>query len=149
MIILKLAIISFIASTLYGYIFNAPKNAIALIGVNATIGFLIYHFFANNLKQDIWGIFIATFVISILSELFARILKMPTTIFLTSGMIPLVPGIKIYYTMLSFIQNDYEKTQGLLMQTLLTAVSIAFSIAITSTLFNFKKYWHKPYILVK
>ena len=138
--ILKFALYSFIATTLYSYIFSVPKKSLLLVGLNGSIGYSIYYVSNQYLNQEILGVFLGTLVISILSEKFARKFKMPATIFLTCGIIPLVPGIRLYSTMLSIVNNDYLYALTLLFQTLFLAGSIALAIAITSAIFNIKKH---------
>ena len=48
--------------------------------------------------------FIAVVVITLLSRIFAIVRKAPVTIFLVSGIFPLVPGVGIYYT--SYIDHE-------------------------------------------
>ncbi|MDK2810897.1 MAG: hypothetical protein PWR27_1606, partial [Petroclostridium sp.] len=71
-----------------------------------------------------------------LSEFFARQFKMPVTIFLTSGIIPLVPGAGLYYTMLELVQNNYAAAISKGVETIFIAGSIAVAIAISSSLFK-------------
>ena len=42
-----------------------------------------------------------------MSEILARKLKQPAVVFIIPGIIPLVPGLGMYNTMLYLIQNDY------------------------------------------
>ena len=52
--------------------------------------------------------FVAAAVVSVFSEISARVLKAPVTVFLTPSLIPLVPGSYLYYTMYSIIERDFE-----------------------------------------
>lgn len=55
------------------------------------------HFLAN---------FVASVFVSMFAETMARIHKTPTTIFLTSGAICLIPGGRLYYAMYGIINDD-------------------------------------------
>ena len=50
--------------------------------------------------------FFATMVVETLAQIFARMFKAPATIFLIIGIIPLVPGGGIYYTMYALLGGD-------------------------------------------
>ena len=43
-----------------------------------------------------------------MSEYLARKLKQPAIVFVIPGIIPLVPGLGMYNTMLYLVQNDYN-----------------------------------------
>ena len=68
---------------------------------------------------------ISAFIIGIFSEFFARKLKMPATIFLIPGLVPLVPGAGMYYTMYYLIQQQYDSFQNKAIETLFLAGSLA------------------------
>lgn len=50
--------------------------------------------------------FLAAVFVSLFAEIMARMNKTPTTIFLTSGAICLIPGGRLYYAMYAIINND-------------------------------------------
>ena len=52
--------------------------------------------------------FFATMVVETLAQIFARVFKAPATIFLIIGIIPLVPGGGIYYTMYALLGGDMQ-----------------------------------------
>lgn len=127
---------SYFATVFFAYIFNAPKNSILIIGVNGSLGWLIYSYFYSVYHSGIFGSFIGALTVAILSELFARWFKMPATIFLTAGIIPLVPGAGLYYTMLELIQKNYSDAVNKGIETVFIAGSISIAIAISSSIFN-------------
>ena len=55
--------------------------------------------------------FFSSFVIAIVSHLYARRFKMPMIIFIVGGIIPLVPGGMAYNAMRNVVEADY--IQGL------------------------------------
>ncbi len=97
-----------IASTLGG----AAAWAIYLIIYKLTSGL-----FVSN--------FTAALVIYIYSEIMARVLKAPSNIFLIPGIIPLLPGGALYYTMYGLVSSDSE----MFVQNGINTVVITFGIA--------------------
>ncbi len=51
---------------------------------------------------------IASMIVCLWSELMARKLKAPTNIFMIPGIIPLLPGGTLYYTMEAMLQKKQE-----------------------------------------
>ena len=74
--------------------------------------------------------FAATVTVAVLSEIFARMFKSPATVFLIIGIVPLVPGGGLYYTMDALIDGNMD----LFVQKGLEATSIAGAIAAGSSL---------------
>ena len=123
-------IASFILVSAFGVIFQAPKRSLWLVGLTGSIswsGFLVADYFIDSI---VISSFIASIVVSLCGELFARIMKLPITVFVIAGIIPLVPGVPAYNTMLFIIQGDYLQGLELGINTLMIAGAIAFAIAI-------------------
>ena len=63
-------------------------------------------------------------------SLFAILLKTPVTVFLLTGIFPLVPGAGIYYTAYYFIQGENALSLANGISTFKVAVSLAVGIAL-------------------
>ncbi len=46
-------------------------------------------------------------MVGTLGELFARYFKKPATVYIIPGIVPLVPGAGMYYTMLALVEKDF------------------------------------------
>ena len=66
----------------------------------------------------------------LLTRVFAITLKMPVTVFLLSGIFPLVPGAGIYYTAYYFIQGENALSLANGISTFKVAVTLAVGIAL-------------------
>lgn len=130
---------AFFATVGFAYIFNAPKKSIFTTGVIGALGWIIYSYFVSSHNAAVMGSFIGAFVVAVLSEISARLFKMPVTIFLISGIIPLVPGSGLYYTMLALVQKNYGNAISIGTETIFAAGSIAVAIALVSSLFKRRK----------
>lgn len=80
------------------------------------------------------SVFVAAIAVSAASEIFARVRRAPASVFLTPGLIPLVPGLLAYHTMYALVrgQNLLGAEQGV--QTLLWAGAVGVGIALVVTL---------------
>lgn len=97
--------------------------------VTGAVSWLVFLLLEGAMK-DVGRYFVATIVVASLSEIFARVFKAPATLFLIVGIIPLVPGGGIYYTMDALIGGD----MGLFFQRGMETVAYASAIAVGSSL---------------
>ncbi|WP_297523218.1 threonine/serine exporter family protein [uncultured Clostridium sp.] len=118
----------------YALMYNVKKDKILV----ATLGgfFTITTYIISNEILD--NIFLATTlasaVITFYSEILARKLKSPATVFLLPGIIPLVPGGGLFYTMTGLLTKDSETFMHYGMSTFETAAGIAIGVIIASLL---------------
>ena len=70
----------------------------------------------------------ATFAV-LFSELLARRLKLPATMFIAPAIIPLVPGGTLYYAMSFAVHGELEQARSYGMRALLSALAIAGGIS--------------------
>ena len=123
-------IANFILVLGFGILLQAPKKSLLSVGLTGTIswgGFLL----ANNLASSVvFSTFIAAIVVGVCGEVFARLNKLPATIFIVAGILPLVPGVPAYYMMYHMIKGDYLQGVENGINTLMIAGAISFGIAI-------------------
>ena len=95
-------------------------------GVLGGVGYLVYLLCSTPQLGFLCG----TLVLALLAEIFARICKMPSSIFMILGIYPLVPGIALYQTIAFAFRGEYakamEKGGYALVSIALMAVAIAF-----------------------
>ena len=83
---------------------------------------------------DNMSVFLATFAVCILAELLTRRLRAPATVISFPAVIPLVPGVMLYRTMLRFSEGDYEAGTSALIATIIYAGCMAFAITLAAML---------------
>ena len=128
---------AFLATIAFGVLFQGPKRILWLSGIIGAVGwvvfialkkmFLILSFSAN---------FLATVVIALLSEIFARVWRAPATVFEIPAIIPLVPGLGMY-TGMRYILLDYSNFGSeVLMGAAMDSCAIALGIMMVSGAFR-------------
>lgn len=135
-------IIAFFATIAFSILYNVPRQQWFCCGLTGSIGWLFYKIFAKS-----YGVIIATFIavliLTLLSRIFSVIRKTPVTIFLVTGIFPLVPGVGIYYTSYYFIVGELSNAAAKGIETLKLAIAIALGImcvlSIPQKLFNLSK----------
>lgn len=120
-------IVAAFATGAFAVLFNVPKNQWIFAGLTGGIGWIFYQTFNEPLGSTI-ATFIAVIVITLLSRIFAVIRQAPVTLFLVSGIFPLVPGVGIYYTSYYFIMEQGVQAGNYGMETVRIAIAIALGI---------------------
>ena len=88
----------FVGTVAFAVLFNVPKRFYLCCGCTGAAGWLMYHMVMIYGGSAATASFCGTLVVVLLSRILTVIMKCPITIFLVSGIIPLVPGAGIYWT---------------------------------------------------
>ena len=119
-----------LASVGFALVFELRRwEHILASGFTGAMSWLVY-LMAEDVMGPIGCNFLATVAVAILAEIFARMFKSPATVFLIIGIVPLVPGGGLYYTMDALINGDMQ----LFAQRGIQAAGIAGGIAAGSSL---------------
>jgi len=125
---------SFFATLSFGLIFNVPKKSLFQVGIVGMLGWVMYSWLIHNYYVDlVFSTLISTFAVGVISQLLARLYKIPVTVYSVAGIIPLVPGGLAYDTMRHFVENDYSTALGLLTKTFMLSGAIAFGLVLSSS----------------
>ncbi|MFY9284982.1 MAG: threonine/serine exporter family protein [Tissierellaceae bacterium] len=138
-ILLKLIyqmVLGFFATIGFAVYFYAPLNSIIATGFAGGLSWLVYYLVLNASNNKIVGTFLAAFLVGVFGEILAIKLKKPATVFITPGIVSLVPGAGMYYTMLYLVQNDYSQAAIKGTETLFLAAAIAVGIIVSTLLFK-------------
>ncbi len=72
------------------------------------ISWVVYLITGGQPNNDLLNYLYAAMAATLYSEVLARILKRPVTVFLISSLVPLLPGGLLYYTMASCLRGDFQ-----------------------------------------
>ena len=109
---------------------HQPWRTIPVSSLIATAGYVVFLL----LGKSTLAYFGATLVIGVCCEICARIMKRTATLFVTGAIIPLVPGIGLYNTMLYVVEGNYSKAVNTGAATVLGICGIALAITMSSVL---------------
>ena len=96
---------SFWGTVAFSILFNVHKRFYFCCGLTGMAGWLCYCALAP-LGSAPMACFAGTIVVVLLSRIFAVWKKCPITVFLVSGIFPLVPGAGVYYTAYYFVTDS-------------------------------------------
>lgn len=126
-------IYSFFAAVGFSVLFNIPRKEMIFAGVCGGLGWVVHEQMMHTGMSIIFTSFLGALVVGVLSEVFAKIRKMPATVFIAPGIIPLVPGYGLYYAMLSIIEREYDTALQVGFETLMVSTVIAAAVILSST----------------
>ncbi len=122
------AVLSFLAATGFGIIFNAPRRMLFYCGFVGMTGWLIYSVF-NGLSGDpVQASFLGAFAVAIVAHIFARRFRTPMIIFSVAGIIPLVPGGLSYNAMRHIVENEYLQAISFASRAFMVSGAIAMGL---------------------
>jgi uncharacterized membrane protein YjjB (DUF3815 family) len=134
MIYLEQLVTSFIASAAFGIIFNAPKESLIKCGLSGMIGWIVYFALDYNGFGTIFATLLASFLIAVISQVFAKVYRTPIIIFSVAGIIPLVPGGLAYDAMRNFVENDYSTAIALAAKASMLSGAIAVGLVFSEVI---------------
>lgn len=130
---------AFLAIFGFGIILDMPKKLLIYAGWSGAVGWLTYLLTLELTASTMAGVFYSSLAATVLSHVFARVLKAPVTVFLVAGIIPTVPGASIYRCVYNLIQGQNTISNLFLIQTVQLAGSMALGIFIVDSLFRLLK----------
>lgn len=125
--------LSFVSSIGFAVMFRVRKNSLLLCGFTGAVGWCTYKALSESGLDLIFSNLFASILVSLLSEFFARVKKLPVTCFVIPGIFLLVPGYGIYLTMQYLIQDQYTEGMAKGVETLFVAGAIALGIILVSS----------------
>lgn len=133
-IVIEQLVTSFIASSAFGIIFNAPFKTLIKCGFAGMVGWITYIILFKWTEDSVLSSIIASFFIAIISQYFARVYKTPVIIFNVSGIIPLVPGGLAYDAMRRVVENDYQAAIPLAAKAFMISGAIAIGLVFSEVI---------------
>ena len=129
-------IAAFLAITAFSVVLYTSKKHVIFCGLAGALGWFTYLILEPFGLGVVLRNFYAALAVAFLSHLFARIRKAPLTIFLATGILPMVPGAGMYQIAYQMFIGDYEQTSFYLTQTLQIAGVIALAVLVTDSFFR-------------
>lgn len=112
------------------------KNVIASTAGGA-LGWAMYLLIFAPSKSLFFANFVASLFICLYSELMSRKLKAPSNIYMVPGIIPLLPGGALYYTMSGIVSSNEELFKTNCQNTLEITFGIATGIVVGTVLMHY------------
>lgn len=132
-------IYAFICTIGFAVIFNTPKSSLLKAGFSGAIGWTVYKLANYHSPSIVFSTFAGAFFVALSGEIFAILDKNPITVYIIPGVVPLVPGYSLYYTMRSILANDYATAAERGSEAFMVAIAIAAALTIILSLNAYRK----------
>lgn len=126
----------------FSFIFRVAKKKIPFTALGGIISCIFYVLTRQVCEYEFVQMLVASAAAMIYSEIMARVLKCPSTVFVAPAIIPLVPGGSLFYTMTYVVSSNMDAFLKSAYMTIELAGGIATGILIVSShagFFNKKK----------
>lgn len=124
----------------FAVLFNVRGKKLGLLFLGGAVDWAIYLLLTCNGHSVFTGMFFATVTAAVLSEILARVLKVPVLMTLVPMLIPLIPGGSLYRTMSAFVRGENQAFLHYAKQTVTEAGAIALGIIAVAALAHIFQY---------
>lgn len=127
-------ILAAVATVGFSIIFNVPRREIVFCGMTGALVWLTFvvitHFFPEG---TVAATFFGAVTATTLGRFLSAIRKMPSSVYMIPGIIPLVPGVAIYRTMFYVVTGEHmlAVTQGVYALSLAGVISVGALIVLS------------------
>lgn len=127
---------AFLAVVAVGVLLYVPRKYLLYAGIVGALGWLVDMTVREFAENPMLAAFFAAFFVAVLSQLFARLFKAPVTVFLVSGILPLVPGVGMYRMVYYLLKGEQSLSSYYFSYTLQIAGMIALAIFVVDSFFK-------------
>lgn len=121
----------------YALIYNIRGKKLVMAALGGLFSWTLFVLFSRFIDSEPIKYFLVAALISAYSEMMARVLKTPTTTFIMTALIPLIPGGSLYYTMAYAFESDMNAFLEQAIYTLKLASALALGILLTTAVWRF------------
>ena len=122
----------FVGTAGFSVLFNIKGKKLAATAVGGLLSWTLFVILARFIESTPLCYFIVAVAVTVYSEIMARVLKTPTTVFTATSLVPLIPGGSLYYTMSYAFQSDMTHFLSKGIDTLKLGAALALGIVVTS-----------------
>ncbi len=126
----------------FAFLYNIRGKRLVFATLGGLLSWTFFLTLSLVIEGDILCYYIVAVLISLYAEIMARVLKTPTTTFIMTSLIPLVPGSSLYYTMTTAFSGNMDGFIEKGLQTLGLAGALAAGIiTVAGASSFFKRKW--------
>lgn len=121
---------AYIATIGFAVLFQVPKKTLLRSGFAGALGWSVFNIINQEFNSVVVATFLAAMVLAMVGERFARTEKQPFTVFIIPGIVPLVPGVALYNTMIAILEENYALAAEVGSEAILIALAISGGLTI-------------------
>jgi len=123
--------LAFVGTIGFSIIFNVPRRELLFCGIGGAMGWLLFTALSDS---PFIGVLLGAMAVTWVSRILSMRRKKPATLYMIPGIIPLVPGVGIYFTMFYIVTGEHYQALLRGVQTLGLAGVIALGMLIVLSL---------------
>lgn len=120
----------------FALLFNIRGKRLAATALGGFLSWFLFVLLGKVIENEVINYFLVAALVSLYAEIMARILKTPTTTFITASLVPLIPGGSLYYTMAYAFRNNQNLFFEKAVYTLQLGGALALGIIVTTAVVN-------------
>ena len=124
----------FLGSLGFSILFHIKGKRLLIASLGGLISWTVFLALGSLFPGESLRYFLASATVTVYAEVFARVIKTPTTTFLVPSLIPLIPGGSLYYTMNYALNEQWSSFAAKALYTLELAAALALGIIAVTTL---------------
>lgn len=121
-----------VGSLAFSALFGVRGSKLIWGALGGLLSWSVYLLCGHSYPNDLISYMISAFIISIYAETLSRVKKTPSTVFLVSSLIPLIPGGSLFFTMQHAMNGRFDEFAQRGIYTLSVAGIIALGILFAS-----------------
>ncbi|UUM12778.1 threonine/serine exporter family protein [Clostridiaceae bacterium HFYG-1003] len=125
---------AFGAALSFAVLLNIERRKALYAALGGALSWFVYEAGLHTLDNVSVALFLGSMAMGLYSEILARKMKSPATIFYIPGFVPLVPGSDAYYAVLAAVRNELTESTTQLFNTLIYSAAIALGLIFASAL---------------
>lgn len=129
-------LICILGSTGFSFMFHCNFKKVPLCIINIVVTFALYLLMEAFVDNMFTNYFVASVLSAIVAEVFARVFKAPSTIFLVPAIIVFVPGRQLYYSLAALATGDGATAMQWITEAGIIFLAIAVALIFVTTLFQ-------------
>lgn len=142
------ALFAFLGAFSFGIYFQIRKRNLIIAALGGALSWLLLAFSRLWITRCFLPLplyvlsipyLIAAAGVSLYSEIMAILRKAPVSIFLIVSLIPLLPGARIFNSMVHFIHGRYGECTDNVLSSIIIAGSVSLSVLFTSFIFQMRR----------
>ena len=134
-------LMGFLGSLGFSTLFHIKGRRLIIASLGGLISWTVFLLLEGVLPSESVRYFLASAAVTVYAEVFARVIKTPTTTFLVPSLILLIPGGALYYTMNYAVRGEMALFASKGMSTIVFAGLMAAGVLLISTSMRMWTVW--------
>lgn len=127
---------AFVAALGFAVIFDVSRSELVYCGIAGLTAEAVYQIIRYIYEEKTVAVLVSAVSVTVLVRVLANVRKTPVTVYMISGIIPLVPGGAVYNTVFDIIASDYAAAVVWGIDAVKSASAVAIGIVLVLALPN-------------